>query len=113
MKRLLLALALAAVAVPALAAINIYGVIDLGGNPPPQVIYRQPIVVEPVQEEGPPLYLHVPPGHAKHWRKHCHEYDACGRPVYFVQDRWYNEVYVPHHFKHDKHWDKHWEKHHD
>ena len=24
-------------------------------------------------------------------------YNACGQPVYFVQERWYNEVYVPRH----------------
>ena len=38
----------------------------------------------------------VPPGHARNWRKHCHKYDACGRPAYFVQDSWYRSVYVPH-----------------
>jgi len=43
-----------------------------------------------------PIYLHVPPGHARHWARHCAQYNACGRPVYFVQDRWYNQVYVPH-----------------
>ena len=42
-----------------------------------------------------PVYLWVPPGHQKNWRKHCGRYDACGRPVYFVQDNWYNTVYVP------------------
>jgi hypothetical protein len=61
----------------------------------------------------------VPPGHEKHWNKHCAEYNACGRPVYFVRDDWYNNEYVPHyqhdrddhgrgHDKHDKH-----DKHHD
>jgi hypothetical protein len=49
----------------------------------------------PVGVVRQPVYLHVPPGHAKNWSKHCYRYDACGRPVYFVQDRWYNEVYVP------------------
>jgi hypothetical protein len=44
-----------------------------------------------------PVYLHVPPGHAKHWSKHCSKYNACGHPVYFVKDGWYNDVYVPHH----------------
>ena len=37
----------------------------------------------------------TPPGHEKHWNKHCHEYGACGRPVYFVRDGWYNDVYAP------------------
>ena len=50
-----------------------------------------------------PIYLHVPPGHEKKWRKHCREYDACGRPVYFVQDNWYNDVYVPHYQKNGGH----------
>jgi hypothetical protein len=40
--------------------------------------------------------LHVPPGHEKHWSKHCAQYNACGRPVYFVRDEWYNNEYVPH-----------------
>ncbi len=35
------------------------------------------------------------PGHEKHWRKHCAQYNACGRPVYFVRDDWYNNEYVP------------------
>lgn len=74
-----------------------YGRIDMGGLPPPPVIYREPIVVEHVTVVREPVYLHVPPGHAKKWRKHCHEYSACGQRVLFVQDNWYNEVYVPHH----------------
>ncbi|ODS90363.1 MAG: hypothetical protein ABS45_16170 [Comamonas sp. SCN 65-56] len=52
----------------------------------------QPVPVGVVRQ---PLYLRVPPGHAKHWSKHCHEYGACARPVYFVQERWYNDVYAP------------------
>ena len=43
----------------------------------------------------PPIYLRVPPGHAKHWSKHCREYNACGERVFFVQDNWYNREYVP------------------
>jgi hypothetical protein len=73
-----------------------YGRIDVGNLPPPELVYEQPIVVE--RAPGvvrQPLYLRVPPGHAKHWNKHCRRYDACGYPVYFVQDRWYNDVYVP------------------
>ncbi len=72
-----------------------YGHIDIGGLPPPEVIYPQPVIIQPgvVQE---PLYLRVPPRHASHWRQYCGRYGACGRPVYFVQDTWYNNVYVPH-----------------
>ncbi|MCU6435514.1 hypothetical protein LPB67_17185 [Undibacterium sp. Jales W-56] len=75
-----------------------YGRIDLGNIQRPQVIYTNPIVINRplygyVDEQ--PLYLRVPPGHARHWREHCEYYDACGRPVYFVQENWYNQVYVP------------------
>ena len=74
-----------------------YGRIDIGNFPRPQVIYPRPVVITPVPVgvTYSPLYLHVPPGHEKHWKKHCHTYNACGRPVYFVQHQWYNDVYVP------------------
>jgi hypothetical protein len=38
----------------------------------------------------------VPPGHQKHWAKHCGQYNACGQPVYFVQENWVRE-----HYRHD------------
>jgi hypothetical protein len=107
MRRFLIAAAVAAVtlATPALAAdvavsVSIgdpgfYGRIDIGGYPPPQVIYREPRVIHRVAVERPPVYLRVPPGHAKNWRKHCHKYNACGERVYFVRDDWYNREYVP------------------
>ena len=83
-----------------------YGRIDIGGVPqPPRLVYAQPIVIEParVAVAQPPLYLHVPPGHAKNWRKHCARYNACGQRVYFVQDSWYNSVYVPYYRgRHDR-----------
>ena len=74
-----------------------YGQIDIGNVPRPQVVYAQPVVIQRVPEyaSAPPIYLHVPPGHEKHWRKHCAQYNACGRPVYFVRDDWYNNEYVP------------------
>jgi hypothetical protein len=70
---------------------GVYGQVVLGSRPPPPVLYQQPMVVQPVMgaPPGEPLYLHVPPGHAKHWRKHCHEYHACDRPVYFVRSAEY------------------------
>lgn len=107
MKRLLCLAALAFVVGPAHAvdvgvSVDIgvpggYGRIDIGGYPPPLLLYPQPVYVqrEPSRAPPPPLYLHVPPGHAKHWRQHCAEYGACGRPVYFVQDNWYRDVYAP------------------
>lgn len=75
-----------------------YGRIDIGHAPPPQLIFPQPVVIRPVQVVQPvqPVYLRVPPGHAKKWDKHCHKYNACAQPVYFVKDQWYQTVYVPH-----------------
>ena len=109
MKHLLSALAVmvAVIAVPAIAADvgvsvqvgepGFYGRVEIGSFPQPQVIYPRPVVIQRVYVGlvGPPIYLRVPPGHAKKWAKHCHKYNACGQPVYFVQDRWYNDVYVP------------------
>ena len=75
-----------------------YGRIDIGDYPypQPQVIYRQPRIVERTYIEREPIYLRVPPGHAKKWSKHCRRYNACGERVYFVRDNWYNHEYVPH-----------------
>jgi len=53
------------------------------------------MIIERRQTYGPPLYLRVPPGHIKDWRKHCREYNACGERVYFVEENWYNHEYVP------------------
>lgn len=72
-----------------------YGQIDIGGYPPPQVIYSQPRIGYYVPENRPPLYLRVPPGHAKNWRKHCGAYNACNERVYFVKDNWYRNEYAP------------------
>ncbi|MFA6497794.1 MAG: hypothetical protein WC256_02860 [Desulfurivibrionaceae bacterium] len=73
-----------------------YGQIDIGDYPQPQVIYRRPIIVERGgRMDGQPIYLRVPPGHAKNWRKHCREYNACGERVLFVQDNWYHREYIP------------------
>ena len=95
---------------------GVYGQVVLGNAPPPPVVYQQPVVVAPVVGAPPmePIYLHVPPGHAKHWRKHCAEYHACGRPVYFVRsaeyepgfdrERWEHEHGHGHH-EHGEHGD--------
>src|ERR1700704_7157937 len=78
---------------------GVYGHVVLGNRPPPPLVYAQPVVAVPVVVAEPvpmePIYLHVPPGHAKHWRKHCHEYDACNRPVYFVRSAEYEPGYRP------------------
>ena len=75
-----------------------FGQIDIGDYyPRPQVLYEQPRVirVEPAYQYAEPIYLRVPPGHAKRWASYCGRYNACGRPVYFVQDTWYQNVYAP------------------
>lgn len=79
-----------------------YGQLDIGSFPRPPLVYAQPVVIQQAPEfvQAPPIYLHVPPGHEKHWNKHCAQYNACGRPVYFVRDDWYNNEYVPH-YQHD------------
>jgi hypothetical protein len=78
---------------------GVYGHVVLGNRPPPPLVYAQPVVAVPVvvAERMPiePIYLHVPPGHAKNWRKHCHEYNACNRPVYFVRSAEYEPGYRP------------------
>ena len=107
MKRLLCLAVLALTAASAHAAdvgvsVNVgipgvFGRIDIGGYPQPQVLYPQPVYIqrEPSRPAPQPIYLHVPPGHAKNWRKYCGQYGACGQPVYFVQDNWYRDVYTP------------------
>lgn len=82
-----------------------YGRIDVGGFPAPALIYPQPMMIERGSYGRPPLYLRVPPGHAKHWRKHCHSYRACGEQVYFVRDDWYRSEYAPRYReRHDGHY---------
>jgi hypothetical protein len=99
---MLIAMATAASATDVGVSISIgqpgfYGQIDIGSAPRPVLVYPQPVVVQRVQVVQPmqPVYLHVPPGHAKNWKKHCQKYEACARPVYFVKDDWYENVYVP------------------
>jgi hypothetical protein len=74
-----------------------YGQINIGDFPRPAVIYAQPVWVQrpPKVAYVQPVYLRVPPGHEKHWSKHCGKYGACGQPVYFVREDWYQAQYVP------------------
>jgi hypothetical protein len=75
-----------------------YGQLDIGDFPHPELIYNQPVIIERGGGYGSqqPVYLRVPPGHERHWREHCHQYNACGQPVYFVRDNWYQQTYAPH-----------------
>jgi hypothetical protein len=80
---------------------GVYGRIDIGRFPQPQVVVAQPVIVAAppppprmvvVAPPPPPqpVYMWVPPGHRKDWRRHCGKYNACGVPVYFVRDDWYD-----------------------
>lgn len=107
MKKLLMAVGLAAVSLHSFAGTNVgvsvsvnqpgvYGRIDIGNAPqPPVVVYQQPMIVQQpaVVVDRRPIYLHVPPGHSKNWRRYCGQYNACGQPVYFVREDWYQNHY--------------------
>ncbi|MBV9345634.1 MAG: hypothetical protein JOZ03_11670 [Gammaproteobacteria bacterium] len=79
---------------------GVYGQVVIGDRPPPPLVYATPVVVAPapVALTAPPepIYLHVPPGHARNWHRHCAEYNACNRPVYFVRSAEYDADYRPH-----------------
>lgn len=77
-----------------------YGRINIGDQPPPAVIYSQPIIIQqtPVAVHRRPIYLRVPPGHSKNWARYCGRYSACGQPVYFVR---YGDRIAPRHGYHD------------
>ncbi len=87
---------------------GVYGRIDIGNFPQPQLVYAQPLLILPparyVQQQ--PVYLYVPPGHQKNWRKHCGRYNACGQPVYFVQEQWVRDRYEQDHHGRDDHDDR-------
>jgi hypothetical protein len=73
---------------------GVYGRIDIGRFPQPQLVYAQPVIVspQPVVIAAPqPVYMWVPADHRKHWRQHCRDYGACGAPVVFVRDDWYRQ----------------------
>jgi hypothetical protein len=74
---------------------GVYGRVELGKGSRPETYYPQPMLI--VQESRhpryQPVYLHVPPGHAKNWGKHCNKYHACDRPVYFIKSAEYEESY--------------------
>ena len=91
---------------------GVYGRIDIGRFPQPQVVVAQPLVIVPpvlVEQTQPePVYMWVPPGHRKKWGKYCSRYGACGVPVYFVQQTWYDthvrgKDQSKHKYKHKEH----------
>jgi hypothetical protein len=114
MKKLIAALAAAAaaaaVAAPAFAgnvgvSISVgepgfYGQIDIGGYGRPSLVYNQAVVLAPRYRSHAPVYIRAPRDHYRNWGRYCGRYDACSRPVYFVRDEWYGNVYAPR-YRHD------------
>jgi hypothetical protein len=78
---------------------GVYGRIDIGRFPQPAVVVAQPVIVHPprmvIAQAPEPVYMWVPPGHRKNWRRHCANYGACGAPVVFVRDQWYHQHVAP------------------
>jgi hypothetical protein len=70
---------------------GVHGRIDIGRFPQPAVVVAKPVVIGRPVPRAQPVYMWVPPGHRKHWRRHCAAYGACAVPVYFVEDRWYDD----------------------
>ena len=107
MKKLIAALALTAAAAtaPAFAgnvgiSISVgepgfYGQIDIGGYGRPGLVYGEPVVLAPRYRAYAPVYIRAPRDHYRNWGRYCGRYNACSRPVYFVRDEWYSNVYAP------------------
>jgi len=71
---------------------GVYGRVDIGSAPRyPSVIIDSPVIIHRTHRHLSPIYLHVPPGHARHWDKHCRRYGACDTPVYFVRSPEYRD----------------------
>jgi hypothetical protein len=76
---------------------GVHGRVDIGRFPSPQVVLPRPVIIHPAPQHGAmpapprePVYLWVPPGHRRDWRRYCAQYNACEHPVYFVRDDWYD-----------------------
>ncbi|HEX6705855.1 MAG TPA: hypothetical protein VF169_13915 [Albitalea sp.] len=82
---------------------GVYGRIDIGRFPRPEVVYAKPVIITPAPVAVQPVYLYVPPGHQKNWAKHCARYNACGQPVYFVKESWVEAEHAKHGKKDKKH----------
>jgi hypothetical protein len=103
MKRILTLVLAAAASLPAFAAEvgvsitfsepGVYGRVDVGQFPQPQLVVPQPVIIQPpvrvVAAPPQPVYMWVPYEHRKDWAHHCAAYHACGVPVYFVRHDWY------------------------
>lgn len=84
---------------------GVYGQVNIGNAAPPPLVYAQPMWGNQgaMMPQAQPMYMWVPPDHSRNWRRYCYQYQACGRPVYFLRSappRWRAEA--PHH--HDRDW---------
>lgn len=66
---------------------GVYGRIEVRGAEPPPVIYQQPTIASQaiVPASAKPVYLYVPPGQVRKWKRHCAKWRACDQPVLFVR----------------------------
>jgi hypothetical protein len=67
---------------------GIYGRIVVKGHAaPPPVIYARPVIANSafVPAHARPVYLYVPPGQVRHWKRNCARWAACDQPVLFVR----------------------------
>jgi hypothetical protein len=78
---------------------GVYGRINIGNFPAPELVYAQPVIVRPpaIVVQRAPIYLYVPPAHQQNWSRYCPRYNACGQPVYFVRETWVRERYEHEH----------------
>jgi hypothetical protein len=107
MNRSLAALALIAIgsSAPVLAEVGVsvtlgepefHGRIELDeGYYRPRVVYDRPVVLDRRFRNMAPIYVRAPRDQYRDWRRHCAKYEACERPVYFVRDEWYTQIYAP------------------
>ncbi len=78
---------------------GLYGRINIGELPRLALVLPQPVIIAApaYYVERQPIYLYVPVLHQQNWRRYCSRYNACGQPVYFVQDQWVRDRYQAEH----------------
>lgn len=73
-----------------------FGRIELGNFPgQPPLMISHAVMGNPGVFTGSPIFMNVPPEHARNWSRFCQLYGACDWMVYFVDNAWYEQVYVP------------------
>jgi hypothetical protein len=105
---------LAAVATTSSAGVSVsigepgfFGAINIGNAPQPVLMNQQPVIIQRAQGPVEPLYLRVRPNEQKNWKRNCGRYNACNRPVYFVDHNWYQNSYAPYYSKHRQEYERH------